>query len=126
MTDENKSIDEEWKKSAQEEKERLRGKQEVNDAIRVEKKDKIEYPQEVNFITFLSGLVAQGLVALGQIENPFTNKKEVDLKQAQFIIDTITMLEEKTKGNLTKEEEKILADFIRQLQFLFIKVNEGK
>ncbi|MFH1369432.1 MAG: DUF1844 domain-containing protein [Elusimicrobiota bacterium] len=53
---------------------------------------------------------------LGKIPNPVDNKVEVDLEHAQITIDILEMLKEKTKGNLTTEEDKLLSNTIADLQ----------
>src|SRR6185295_2312956 len=58
-----------------------------------------------SFVALATGLGAQAQILLGVIENPITKKKEeVDLERAKNIIELLEMLEEKTQGNLTKEE----------------------
>jgi histidinol phosphatase-like enzyme len=53
---------------------------------------------------------------MGKIPNPVDNKITKDLKSAQVTIDMLLMLRDKTKGNLTKTEEKMLEDTISNLQ----------
>ena len=54
----------------------------------------------VDFNLFISSLGMQALMGLGEIENPISNKKEQSLPQAKYLIDTLSMIQEKTKGNL--------------------------
>ena len=64
---------------------------------------------------------------LGKVPNPMTNKAECDLQNAQFTIDILSMLAEKTKGNLTPEEEKLLTNTISDLQLNYAdEVNKPK
>ncbi|HDM08587.1 MAG TPA: DUF1844 domain-containing protein [Candidatus Omnitrophica bacterium] len=82
---------------------------------------------DVNFINFINGLGLECLMALGKLENPVTKKKESDLRQARYVIDTLDMLREKTKGNLAEDEQKILDEMLVYLKMLFVEVNqEGK
>lgn len=82
---------------------------------------------EVNFINFINGLGLECLVALGKLENPFTRKKETDLRQAKYVIDTLDMLREKTRNNLTPDEEKMLEEMVVYLKMLFVETKqEGK
>jgi hypothetical protein len=53
---------------------------------------------------------------LGKTPNPMTNKPELDLKSAQFVIETMIMLKDKTKGNLSAEEDRLLTNTISDLQ----------
>ena len=58
---------------------------------------------------------------LGKIPNPMTNKKEENIAQAGFLIDTLLMLREKTKGNLSEDESKMLDNFVYELQIRFVE-----
>ncbi|MCX7877436.1 MAG: DUF1844 domain-containing protein [Ignavibacteria bacterium] len=60
------------------------------------------------------------MMAMGKIKNPVTDKLEVDLTQAQFAIDILDMLKEKTKGNLTEYEQKFLENLIGQLKLNYL------
>lgn len=75
---------------------------------------------EVNFTVFLSGLMMEGIIALGDMEHPVTKKKEVSLPHAKFIIDTITMLKEKTKNNLIQEENDMVDSILYDLRMRFL------
>lgn len=78
---------------------------------------------EVNFNFFISSLGMQTMIALGEMVNPITNKKEEDLKQAKYLIDLLGIIKEKTKNNLDREEEEILDNLLYQLRTLYIKKN---
>ena len=75
---------------------------------------------EPSFQILVSTFATQAAVALGQMPNPVTNEATEDLEQAKFAIDTLTILEEKTKGNLTEEEGKFLTDLLYQLRMVYI------
>ena len=75
---------------------------------------------EPSFQILVSTFATQAMVGLGQMPNPVTNEATEDLGQAKFAIDTLTILEQKTKGNLTDEEEKFLADILYQLRMVYI------
>ncbi len=57
---------------------------------------------------------------LGKVMNPITNKIERELEQAKFSIDTISMLKEKTKGNLSPSEEEYLGKVLFELQMNYV------
>jgi hypothetical protein len=63
---------------------------------------------------------------MGIIPNPANNQKEQDLPQAKFLIDTLSMLQEKTQGNLTEEETKLLENLLYELRMQFISMTEAK
>jgi len=62
----------------------------------------------------------QALAALGEMENPLTKKKELDLEQAKYMIEIIEILQEKTKGNLTSEESQMIEGLLYQLRMLYV------
>ncbi len=80
---------------------------------------------EVSFTNFVNGLGLECLVALGKIENPLTKKKEPNFKQVRYIIDTLDMIKEKTKGNLTPDEDKFLDELVVYLKMLYVET-QGK
>ncbi len=79
---------------------------------------------EVNFVNFINGLGLECLVALGKLENPITKKKETDFRQARYVIDTLDMLREKTKGNLAEDEQKLLDEMVVYLKMLFVEAKQ--
>ena len=110
MEEKDKNIDESWKEAA--EKEKLAAKQSGDSGIP-------EMPQPT-FSFFITTLALQAAISLGQLENPATEKKEENLPQAKFIIDTLDMLKQKTNGNLTKEEETALENILYELKMNYI------
>lgn len=78
------------------------------------------YPQ-VTFSTFVFSLSSSALVHLGEVPDPTTQKVEKDLPLAKQIIDTLAMMEEKTKGNLDKDEEQLLQTVLYDLRLRFVK-----
>lgn len=83
--------------------------------------DEKEKDVEVTFGLFISGLMMEALVALGDLENPVTKKKETSLPHAKFIIDTLSMLKDKTKGNLAKDESDALEAVLYDLRMRFVE-----
>jgi hypothetical protein len=63
---------------------------------------------EIDFTHFIFSLSTSVFIQLGEIEDPFTKKLVKNLPLAKQTIDLIGMLKEKTKGNLTSEEEKVI------------------
>ena len=76
---------------------------------------------EINFSTFIISLNASALVQLGVIEDPASGTKVKNLPVAKQTIDILNMLEEKTRGNLTKEEENIIKNVLYDLRILYVK-----
>ena len=84
------------------------------------------FPPEPNFSFFATTLALQAAVALGVVPNPASKQKEPDLAQAKFLIDTLNMLKEKTKGNLSDEETKVLENVLYELRMQYAeKSKEG-
>lgn len=76
---------------------------------------------EINFATFIFSLNHSVLVHLGVMDDPSTGKKVKNLPLAKQTIDILGMLEEKTKGNLTEDEEKMLKNILYDLRMIYIK-----
>lgn len=83
-----------------------------------------ELPQ-ITFSMFLMSLSTSALVHLGEEPNPETQKTEVDLALAKQNIDILGLLEDKTKGNLTGEEERLLAQALFDLRMRYVERSKG-
>ena len=87
-----------------------------------EKKEPADMPlPEINFATFIASLNASALVNLGVIADPGTGAKEKNLPIAKQTIDIMSMLQEKTKGNLTLDEESMLKSILYDLKLMYVK-----
>ena len=75
----------------------------------------------IDFSTFVISLNSSALVQLGILEEPGTGKKSKNLPLAKQTIDVLAMLEEKTKGNLNRDEESILKSLLYDLRMLYVK-----
>jgi len=76
---------------------------------------------EVNFTSLIFSLSSSALYHFGEIPDPQTGEKKKDLNLAKHAIDTIAMLKEKTKGNLTEEEEKFIDSVLTDLRWRYVK-----
>jgi hypothetical protein len=76
---------------------------------------------EINFPTFIASLNASALVHLGVIEDPVSGKAEKNLAMAKQTIDILSMLQQKTTGNLTPDEEAMLKSILYDLRILYVK-----
>jgi len=86
------------------------------------KEDTTDYQlPKINFATFIFSLNSSVLVQLGLIEDPATGKKTKNLPLAKQTIDILGMLEEKTRGNLTKDEETMLKNILYDLRMIYVK-----
>ena len=76
---------------------------------------------EINFQTFVFSLNASALVQLGVMDDPATGRKEKNLSLAKQTIDILSMLQEKTEGNLTDDEENLLKNILYDLRIRYVK-----
>jgi hypothetical protein len=72
------------------------------------------------FMYLVGSFEMSAMMAMGKIKNPMTDKTERDLTQAQFSIDIMDMLKEKTKGQLSEYEAKFLENTLGQLKLNYI------
>jgi uncharacterized membrane protein len=75
----------------------------------------------MDFSTFIFSLNSSALVLLGIVEDPATGEKVKNLLAAKQTIDILGMIEEKTQGNLTDDEKRLLQNILRELRFLYVK-----
>ncbi len=111
MDEQHKKVDESWKEAVKKETESL-------------KKQEAFVPPEADFTFFVTTLALQASIALGRMPNPATKKTEKDLTQPKFLIDTLNVLEAKTRGNLTEEEQKLLANLLYELKLSYVQTTQ--
>ncbi|MFA9498536.1 MAG: DUF1844 domain-containing protein, partial [Deltaproteobacteria bacterium] len=76
---------------------------------------------QINFATFIFSLNSSVLMHLGVIDDPATGKTVKNLPIAKQTIDILVMLEEKTQGNLTEDEAKMLKNILYDLRMIYVK-----
>jgi hypothetical protein len=76
---------------------------------------------KIDFSTFVLSINSSALVQLGLIEDPGSGQKSKNLPLAKQTVDLLAMLEEKTRGNLTSDEENILKNILYELRMLYVK-----
>ncbi len=107
-------------------------KEEAKDQVPEEKTVKEEAEKEVdekdyflpiiNFSTFIFSLNSSALMQLGIIDDPTSGEKIKNLPLAKQTIDILGMLEEKTRGNLTEDEENMLKNILYDLRMVYVKM----
>ena len=107
-----KKVDESWKETATREKAKTEPGSKSKPAL--------------SFSAFLTSLGYQTLMHLGEIPHPDTQEPQLDLESAKDTIDLLILLESKTKGNLTSEEEKLLKSLLTELQMKFVAKASGR
>lgn len=134
-------IDDDWKAQAQAEKERLARELDAPPAAPAGEAPAGETPAgegeqppapgeqpaqrdapEASFAVLVNSLTTQILFALGAIADPQTGKRFLDLAGAKYQIDILAVLEEKTKGNLTKDETKLLDRAMYETRMQYVQV----
>jgi hypothetical protein len=108
-------VDEDWKEQARREAEATQA------AIDAERQQKQTAMPPASFTLLVQSLVTQALIALGQAENPLTGQRSPDLEMARFHIDMLGVLEEKTKGNLSRQEENFLRGWLFDLRLRYVQ-----
>jgi hypothetical protein len=78
----------------------------------------------VDFHTFVLSLGSSALLHLGELEHPDVGAPQKDLPLAKHTIDILVMLEEKTKGNLTAAEEKLIASLLYDLRLRYVEAQK--
>lgn len=86
-----------------------------------EKQDKGPNLPKIDFATFVFSLNSSALVHLGYLDEPGSGKKSKNMPIAKQTIDILGMLEEKTRGNLTQEEDTMLRHILYDLRLLYVK-----
>lgn len=87
--------------------------------------DEAEIPGAENpasFANFLLSLASQAAAAMGLAENPMTGKRSADLELSRYWLDVLGMLNEKTKGNLHPQEQKLFDGLLGDLRMQFVQL----
>lgn len=79
---------------------------------------------EVTFSAFVMSLNTSVLYHLGEIKDPQTGKTEVNFDLARHAIDTLVMLEQKTQGNLSHDEQEMLKNIVYDVKLRFVKARK--
>jgi Domain of unknown function (DUF1844) len=80
----------------------------------------------VDFLNLVVSMSHSALLNLGDAPDPVTGRREVDLPLARQAIDLLAMLQDKTRGNLTGDEERVLSQAVYDLRMRFVEVAQGK
>jgi hypothetical protein len=123
LADEQKSPETNWKEQAQREKERLA--RELDDRGGAGESGEVHEMPPPDFMSFVTGLATQALIAMGAVPDPFTGKVEARLEVAKYHIDLIAILEEKTRGNLSPEECSSLRGALSDLRMRYVAAADG-
>jgi hypothetical protein len=117
-----RSFDEKGELKEEGQKEEVKGEEKKEEAREKESR-RVPLP-EVSLSSLVFSLSSSALLHLGEIADPQTGEKKEDFALAKHSIDTIGMLKEKTKGNLTEEEEKFLESILTDLRWRYVKATK--
>jgi hypothetical protein len=117
-------IDEDWKEQAQKEKEVLAAKEKAEKESKEQNKQASAKLPPADFAGLVSMLATQAFFALGAIQTKEDENREPDFMLAKYNIDMLEVLQARTKGNLTEDEEKLLDNYLEQTRMAFVKLSE--
>jgi hypothetical protein len=80
----------------------------------------------IDFASFVTSLSTAALLHLGEFENPETGKRERNLVYARQHVEIISMLREKTAGNLSADEQRLIDALLAELQIKYVKACSGE
>lgn len=80
--------------------------------------------RSLDFTTFVLSISSAAFMGLGLAPRPDTNKPEIDLELAKQNIDLLELMKEKTKGNLSQEEEKLLDSMLFETRLRFVETQK--
>jgi len=87
------------------------------------KKDSLSNKEQL-FMYLVRTFQSSAWIALGKMENPMTDKTEVNIEQASYYVNLLEMIQEKTKGNLTDFEEQMIINTVSELKLNLIDENK--
>jgi hypothetical protein len=79
----------------------------------------------LRFLDMVGLFGSQAMIALGKLANPATGKAEKNMPAARLFIDTLDMLEHKTRGNLNADETKLLHATLTDLRLMFVEESKS-
>ncbi len=127
-----KRVDEDWKKRAQQEKELDAQKfapppaaaaPGASPAAGAAPAGPKAGPPNPHFAGLIESLATQALMFMGAMRDPMTGAVHQDLQQAQQMIEILGALDEKTKGNLTKEEADMMKQVLDEVRMHFVRLS---
>jgi hypothetical protein len=91
----------------------------------MEADEEVEGAQDpASFVNFLMSIASNAAAALGMMEHPVTGERGVDLQLGKHWIDVLGMLEQKTRGNLSQQEQRILEGLLSDLRMQFVSLSQ--
>jgi len=98
------------------------GKTKEKEDLQAETSQEIPLP-DVDFTSFMMSLCTSVFIHLGEIPDPTTNETHVNLPLAKQTIDLISMLKEKTEGNRTADEDKLMDEMLYTMRMKYLSAS---
>jgi len=118
-------VDEDWKREAQREKEILAAQEKAEKEKQKAARQRPRAPlPRGDFAALISTLATQALFAMGLIRVEGHEQDRPNLELARFNIDMLETLEQKTRGNLTEAEDRVLKNTLTELRMSFVRLAE--
>jgi len=118
-----KKVDEDWKKQVEREKGRETAKE--SQQQQQQQQPRGGPPDPGSFTAFITGLTMQAMMAMGEMADPNTGMQRENLAEAQYLIDTLAMLQEKTSGNLNEQEAAAMEEAVYSLRMVYVRKTSG-
>ncbi|MFI4896979.1 MAG: DUF1844 domain-containing protein [Phycisphaerales bacterium JB059] len=118
-------VDDDWKSAAQAEKERLASEEASKKQEPKGASPGGSLPEKASFDDLLRLMATQALMYMGAFPDPQTGQAMVALDLAKLHVDLLSVLEEKTRGNLSDEESKALTGILTELRMQFVEVTKA-
>lgn len=119
MTDQNEDpkiiVDDDWKQQVQREKEQL-----ADATAQPDDRPEMQQMPPASFEMLVSSLATQAMASLGFFPDPETGQTMMNRPIAKHFIDTLSVIEEKTKGNLEARESELLTQTLHQLRMVYV------
>jgi len=121
MAEEDKKVDESWKDQVSKEKDESLHEEEEDSSKKTDAEPAGFPPMQASFGMLITELAMQASFFMGEIPDPESEQPVEDLNRAKYLIDELGVIEEKTKGNLTPDEEKALKNVLFELRMKYVE-----
>ena len=118
-----KRVDEDWKLQAEKEKEKIVA-EERRDSDAADGGEGAP-PGAASLVPIFEQLASQAMAGLGQLPDPRTGGRNLDLEMARMAIDLLSSMEQKTKGRLTADEKQLIEELLQALRSGFVQVQQA-
>jgi hypothetical protein len=99
--------------------------QRAQESASADEDELLDAENPAGFMNFVMSIASNAASSLGMMEHPVTHKREIDLELAKHWIDTLGMLQQKTRGNLLSQEEKILEGLLSDLRMQYVSLTNS-